>query len=112
LYDKEKKMQVQIHTDHHIEGTEAMGKWVSSAVTAALARFSAQISRVEVHLSDENGGKKTSPENKQCLLEARLEGHQPLAVKHHAANLNQALDGATDKLVRLIESTLGRTARV
>jgi hypothetical protein len=63
-------------------------------------------------LSDENGGKKTSPENKQCLLEARLEGHQPLAVKHHATSLNQALDGAADKLVRLIESTLGRTARV
>jgi ribosome-associated translation inhibitor RaiA len=112
LYAKEQKMQVQIHTDHHIEGTEAMGKWVSSAVTEALARFSAQISRVEVHLSDENGGKKTSPENKQCLLEARLEGHQPLAVKHHAGNLNQALDGAADKLVRLIENTLGRTARV
>jgi ribosome-associated translation inhibitor RaiA len=89
-----------------------MSKWVSSAVQDALARFSGQISRVEVHLSDENGGKKTSPENKQCLLEARLEGHQPLAVKHHAANLNQALDGAADKLVRLLENTLGRVARV
>ena len=105
-------MQVQIHTDHHIEGTEAMGKWVSASVKDALARFSGQISRVEVHLSDESGGKKTSPENKQCLLEARLEGHPPLAVKHHAANLNQALNGAAEKLVRLIENTLGRTARV
>ncbi|MDI1244718.1 MAG: HPF/RaiA family ribosome-associated protein [Rhodoferax sp.] len=105
-------MQVQIHTDHHIEGTEAMGKWVSSAVADALDRFSGQISRVEVHLSDENGGKKTSPENKQCSLEARLEGHQPLVVKHHAATLNQALDGAADKLVRLIEKTLSRTAHV
>lgn len=105
-------MQVQIHADHHIEGTEAMSQWVSSSVKEALARFSGQISRVEVHLSDENGGKKTSPENKQCMLEARLEGHQPLAVKHHAANLNQALDGAAEKLVRLIDNTLGRTARV
>lgn len=105
-------MQVQIHTDHHIEGTEAMNHWVSSSVKDALARFSAQISRVEVHLSDENSGKKTSPENKQCMLEARLEGHQPLAVKHHAASLNQALDGAAEKLVRLIDNTLGRTARV
>jgi ribosomal subunit interface protein len=112
LYDKEKKMQVQIHTDHHIEGTEAMSKWVSTAVKDALTRFSDKISRVEVHLSDENGGKKTSPENKQCVLEVRLEGHQPLSVKHHAANLNQALDGAADKLVRLIDNTLGRTARV
>jgi ribosome-associated translation inhibitor RaiA len=88
-----------------------MSQWASSAVTDALARFSGQISRVEVHLSDENGGKKTSTENKQCMLEARLEGHPPLAVKHHAGNLNQALDGAAVKLVRLIENTLGRTAR-
>lgn len=104
-------MQVQIHTDNHIEGTEGMGAWVSSSVKAALDRYSSQITRVEVHFSDENGGKKTSPENKQCMLEARLEGHQPLAVKHHAPNLNQALDGASEKLLRLIESTLGRTAR-
>lgn len=105
-------MQVQIHTDNHIEGTEAMGNWVSSSVKAALERFSGQITRVEVHFSDENGGKKTNPENKQCLLEARLEGHQPLAVKHLAPTLNQALDGASEKLLRLIDSTLGRTARV
>ena len=105
-------MQVQIHTDHHIEGTEAMHKWVSTAVKQALARFSDKISRVEVHLSDENGGKNTGPEYKQCVLEARLEGHQPLSVKHHAASLNQALDGAADKLLRLIDNTLGRVARV
>ena len=104
-------MQVQIHTDHHIEGTEAMHKWASTAVKEALLRFSDKISRVEVHLSDENGGKKTSPENKQCTLEARFEGHQPLSVKHHATSLNQALDGAADKLVRLIDHTMGRTAR-
>jgi ribosome-associated translation inhibitor RaiA len=105
-------MQVQVHTDNHIEGTEGMSAWVNSTVKAALERFSGQITRVEVHFSDANGGKKTNPENKQCMLEARLEGHQPLAVKDHAPSLNQALDGACDKLVRLIDSTQGRTARV
>jgi ribosome-associated translation inhibitor RaiA len=105
-------MQVQIHTDNHIEGGDALAKWATTTVTEALTRFSGQITRLEVHLSDENGGKKTSPENKLCMIEARLEGHQPLAVKHHAANLNQALDGAADKLLRLIDSTLGRTAHL
>ena len=105
-------MQVQIHTDNHIEGTEAMASWVNGSVKAALERFSAQITRVDVHFSDEHGGKKTSPESKQCMLEARLEGHQPLAVKHHAPNLNQALDGAAAKLMHLLESTVGRAARV
>ena len=102
-------MQVQIHTDNHIEGSEAMSKWASTTVTQAMHRFAGQISRLEVHLSDENAGKKHTPENKQCTMEARVEGHQPLAVKHQAANLNQALSGASDKLIKLIANTLDRT---
>jgi len=105
-------MQVQVHTDNHIEGTEAMAQWASTTITTALARFAGQISRVEVHLSDENAGKKNTAESIQCTMEARLEGHQPLALKHQGANLNQAIEGATEKMVRLIESTLGRAARV
>lgn len=103
-------MQVQIHTDTHIEGTEAMAQWASSTVKDGLARFSAQITRVELHLSDVNAGKKNGPESIQCMMEARLEGHQPLAVKHLGANLNQAIDGALEKMVRLIDSTLSRVA--
>jgi len=104
-------MQVQIHTDNHIEGTEAMAQWASSTVKTALARFAGQITRVEVHLSDENGGKKNTVDSIQCTMEVRLEGHPPLVLKHHGANLNQAIDGATEKMGRLIDSTQGRTAR-
>lgn len=42
------------------------------------------------------------------LLEARLAHHQPLAVTQHAASLDEAFRGASDKLKRLIENTLGR----
>lgn len=105
-------MQVQINTDNHIEGTEAMAQWASNTVKTGLARFAGQITRAEVHLSDENGGKKNTAASIQCTLEARLEGHQPLVIKHHGANLNQALEGATEKMERLIDSTLGRTSRV
>jgi hypothetical protein len=44
----------------------------------------------------------------RCAMEARLKGRQPIAVTHQAATLELAVDGATDKLTRLIESTLGR----
>ena len=90
-------MQVQTHTDNHIEGSEALALWASSTVKAGLERFSGQITRVELHLSDLNAGKKNGPESIQCTLEARLEGHQPMAVKHQGANLNQAIDGAVEK---------------
>ncbi len=103
-------MQVQIRTDSHIDSSEAMALWASNTIKAALERFSGQITRIEVHLSDENAGKKTGAESIQCTLEARLEGHQPLAIKHLGANLNQAIEGATDKISRLIDTTLGRAA--
>lgn len=105
-------MQVQFHTDNHIDGTDAMAQWATSAIKASLARFSEQITRVEAFLSDENGGKKNKQDNIQCTLEVRLEGHQPLVLTHEGANLNQAIEGALEKMGRLIDSTLGKTARV
>jgi ribosome-associated translation inhibitor RaiA len=104
---KENTMQIQINTDHNIEGHEALSARVRGVVESALSRISEHITRVEVHLSDESGH-KTSPNDKRCMMEARLEGHQPLAVTHNAANVEQAVNGAADKLTRLIESTLGR----
>ena len=100
-------MQVQINTDHNIGGHEALIAQVNGVVESALSRFSDHITRVEVHLSEENSH-KSSQNNKQCVMEARLEGHQPIAVTHQAATLDQAVDGAADKLTRLIENTLGR----
>ncbi|HWJ17789.1 MAG TPA: HPF/RaiA family ribosome-associated protein [Geobacterales bacterium] len=100
-------MQVQINTGHNIEGHEALSAHVSDVVKNALVRLSDHITRVEVHLSDENGD-KSGPNDKRCVMEARLEGRQPVAVTHQAATLDQAVEGAAHKLTRLIESTLGR----
>ncbi len=101
-------MQIQINTDRNIEGHEALAAQVSGVVESTLSRISDHITRVEVHLSDENSDKKGGDNNMRCLMEARLQGRQPVAVTHQAATLDQAVDGAADKLIRLIESTLGR----
>jgi ribosome-associated translation inhibitor RaiA len=103
----ENTMQIQINTDHNIEGHEALVAQVSGVVENALSRISDHITRVEVHLSDENSDKGGKNE-KRCVMEARLERRQPVAVTHQAETLDQAVDGAADKLARLIESTLGR----
>ena len=100
-------MQIQINTDHNIEGHEALAAQVSSVVEGALSLVSDHITRVEVHLSDENSA-KGGQHDKRCLMEARLEGRQPIAVTHQAATLDEAVDGAADKLARLIDSNLGR----
>ena len=99
-------MKVLINTDHNIGGHEVLAAQVSGVVKNALSRLSDHITRVEVHLSDDNVDK--SGNNKRCVMEARLEGRQPIAVTDQAATLDQAVDGAALKLTRLIEHTLGR----
>jgi hypothetical protein len=100
-------VQIQINTDHNIAGHEALASHVRGLVENALDRISAHITRVEVHLSDENSNKGGENE-KRCVMEARLEGRQPAAVTHQATTVEKAVEGAVHKLAKLIESTLGR----
>ena len=100
-------MKIQLNTDTHIEGTEALAAQVNATIEQALERFDEHLTRVEGHLSDENGG-KSGQQDQRCMLEARLEGRQPVAATDHAATLEQAVHGAAQKLVHLLDSTLGR----
>ena len=95
-------MQVQVHTDNHIEGHERLNRWVESVVTDALGRYQDRITRVEVHLSDENGD-KGGELDKRCMMEVRIEGRQPTAVTHQAATVELAVDGAADRAQRAVE---------
>ncbi len=98
-------MKIQVNTDNNIHGRESLGDSVREKVEAALSKVSEHITRVEVHISDENG-KKSGGEDIKCTIEARLEGRQPVAVTHHASELSQSVDGAADKMSRLIQHTL------
>jgi ribosomal subunit interface protein len=100
-------MQIQTNTDNTIEGHEPLSRHVESVVKEALSRFSEHITRVEVHLSETNDSKRSSGDHR-CLMEARIEGHPPIAASDHAASLHQAIHGAAEKLKRSIDSTLGR----
>jgi len=102
-------MQVQINTDHNIEHHDALTQQVNGVVDAAMGRMADHISRVEVHLSDENSDKKGGNHDIRCVMEARLDGHQPLAVTYQADTVHQAVDGAAHKLTRLLRSTIDRT---
>jgi len=104
---QEINMQIQVNTDHTIEGHEALAAQIRGVVESALSRMSDHITRVEVHLIDERGP-KSGKNDKRCMLEARLEGRQPVAVTDEAETLDLAVHGAADKLARLIEHTLGK----
>ncbi len=100
-------MKIQVSTDNTVEGHDELSRQTEAIVERGLERFGDRVTRVEVHLSDVDGAKH-SADDKRCLLEARLAGHQPLVVSDQADSLRSATTGATRKLVRTLDSTLGR----
>ncbi len=60
-----------------------------------------------MHLNDENSHKK-GQNDKRCMLEARMEGRQPVAVTNNADTNEQAVKGALDKLTASLETIIGR----
>jgi ribosome-associated translation inhibitor RaiA len=102
---KEDTMDILVNTDSNIDGHEELTTHVESMVEGALSRISDQITRVEVHLSDQNGD-KSGQHDKRCMMEAHPKGLRPTAVTHQAASLGEAVDGAAGKLQRSLETTL------
>ena len=104
-------MQIQINTDNNIAGHEAMAKSVKEILEHVLVHFVGQITRLEVHLSDENSSSKSGTMDKRCLLEARLAGLEPKSVSDMALTVEQAANSAAHKMVSLLESELGKLAK-
>lgn len=100
-------MQVHVSTDNHIAGRERLANYVTSVVEDSLSHFRQRITRVEVHLRDENGH-KPGGDDKRCVMEVRLEGRKPIAVSHASGSMDGAISGTASKLKRLVSDTLKR----
>ena len=100
-------MQIQVHSDNHIEGSARLVEWVSASVTSKLERFDDELTRIVVHLHDDNG-QKAGAQDKRCHIEARPKGLQPLSVTHKAESLEQALDGAIERLNHALSHQFGK----
>ena len=100
-------MTIQFDTDKNITVHELFGEQLNEQLTDELSRVDEFITRVEVHLSDENGN-KNAINDKKCVLEARLKGRQPIAVSEIADNYELAVSGAIDKLKSTLDTILGK----
>ncbi|MGY4490541.1 HPF/RaiA family ribosome-associated protein [Pseudomonas sp. TE3610] len=100
-------MQIQVNSDNHIQSSIRLEEWVRSTVESTLDRYEEDLTRIEVHLADENGD-KPGLHDKRCQMEARPKGHQPISVTHKAATLDQAVDGAATKLHHALEHLFGK----
>lgn len=102
-------MTIQYNTDKTIHGDERHQDFFTSQIAEELKNYKSYITRIEVHLSDQNG-KKEGVKDIRCLLEARIEGREPIAVSNQADTIEQSLTGAIDKLKASLKTKLGRMA--
>lgn len=100
-------MKIQFNTDKNIDGNERNEAYFSNLISESLDKYSDQITRVEVHLSDLNSDKK-GQKDKRCVLEVRFEGRQPLVVTNEADTIEQAVSGSLDKLINAQETIIGK----
>ncbi|MEQ8703788.1 MAG: hypothetical protein RIC19_07700 [Phaeodactylibacter sp.] len=100
-------MKIQSNTAKTVNGDKKSQSFFISRIVEELNLYQSYITRIEVHLSDENG-KKEGENDLRCLLEARLKDRQPLAVSSQADTIELAVSGAIDMLKTALETTIGR----
>jgi hypothetical protein len=98
-------MQIQLNTDDHIQGGEALEARVDSLITQHLERFFPYLTRIEVHLADANGA-KGGGHDKQCALEARISNGPPVGVSHDDETVEKSIHGACEKMRSRLESSI------
>ena len=100
-------MQILVNTDKNINGNERLQDKFSDQISKEIERFKSHITRIEAHITDQNG-KKKGTKDFICILEARLEGRQPIAVSDQEDTIEQAVSGALNKLKAALDTILGR----
>jgi ribosomal subunit interface protein len=101
-------MLIHVTTDNNIAGSDGLNRHVEQVVEDALDRFRARLTRVEVYLADEDSRAKSGQSDKRCTMEARPAGLRPIAVTEQAESLQQAIDGAAEKLQKTLDRMLAR----
>lgn len=103
-------MQFQFNSDSSVMGTENVAERIEAAVRQKLARFEDRLTRLEVHVSDENGA-KGGGDDKTCVIEARPRGGKPLGVTAHAAKVDDAARKAANTLAERLDRHFGKGER-
>lgn len=99
-------MQILINTDNAIEGDEQLIERIESIAREGLSRFSDRITRVDLHLSDVNGNQ--GGVDKQCVIEVRPKGLDPVVTTDQAETVDKVALSAIHKMVHLLENTFGK----
>lgn len=100
-------MFVQISTDNQIKTDAEANDRLEERVRTKLRKFEKRLTHVEVHVSDVNGS-KGGDSDKRVSLEARANGHPPVAVHADADRVENAVTLAAEKAARALDHALGK----
>lgn len=103
-------MKVQVNSDKTIAVDASLTRYVEGEVDRVLGRFSARLTRVEIHLSDIDN-RKTGKADKRCLIETRPMGAQPMTASAQATKMPSAIGEALGKMQRALATFFGRKGR-
>ena len=101
-------MKIIINSNSQVELKQDAILHFESEITSSLERFADWITRIEVHLTDENSAKKSGQDDIRCMMEARPSGHQPISIEVRAASTSPAIMEATEMLERRLDTMLSK----
>ena len=100
-------MQIQFNSDSSVMGTENVAERIEAKVREKLARFEERLTRLEIHVHDENAHKH-GHDDKACTIEARPRGGKPIGVTEGASTVDDAARKAAMTLAARLERHFGR----
>lgn len=103
-------MQIQFNSDSSVMGTANVAERIEAVVREKLARFEDRLTRVEIHVRDENAA-KGGADDKVCTIEARPSGGKPVGVSGQAAEVDSAARKAANTLAQRLERHFGKGDR-
>lgn len=100
-------MIIQLNTDKNLTIHSGYEAQITEKLNIDLERYTDYITRIEVHMSDENGS-KSGINDKKCLLEARFEGKPPIVTSDFGNTYDLALKGASEKLRNALKTVVSK----
>ena len=101
-------MQVIINSDNQVDlQSDFIDHW-QGEIASSLQRFSDWITRVEVHLTDENSKSKESVDDIRCLIEARPANRQPVSIEVRGESPEHALATGVQTMDRRLGTLLDK----
>ncbi|MEM7576629.1 MAG: HPF/RaiA family ribosome-associated protein [Planctomycetota bacterium] len=101
-------MQIQINYGD-IDGSDAIQTRVHNQLNRELQYLADRVTRVEVHLRDDNAGKAGS-NDKRAVMEARPAGAKPITVNHAGEDIYKVIDETAGKLGRAVKKHFDKAA--